>query len=175
MINLSITGGTKTQRDLTESAVRFFISEILPRKRKLYLDIVIRNTLTEGAAGYCTHLEKDIYLIELHNRGTLFEYLSYLAHECIHLKQYCNKELVTKDRKEFWKGRDITNVSYSKNPSEKEAWTNQDKLAKQYLHSEEISISNSKNLSPRTMKEINWTAEARALFKTADMMEDYDE
>ena len=55
MINIYIKGGTKTQQRVTDEAARVFIKQLLPRKRTLNIDITIRNTLKENAAGYCTH------------------------------------------------------------------------------------------------------------------------
>ena len=165
MINIYIKGGTKTQQRVTYEAARVFIKQLLPRKRTLNIDITIRNTLKENAAGYCTHEDRDQFHIELHNRGTLFDYLSFLAHELVHVKQYSNRELV----KYCWMGVDYFDVAYSKLPWEKEAWSAQYPMSKKYIKNNlGMTFVKAKDTSPRTMKKINWDLEYKILEATCD-------
>ena len=165
MINIYIKGGTKTQQRVTDEAARVFIKQLLPRKRTLNIDITIRNTLKENAAGYCTHEDRDQFHIELHNRGTLFDYLSFLAHELVHVKQYSNRELV----KHCWMGVDYFDVAYSKLPWEKEAWSAQYPMSKKYIKNNlGMTFVKAKDTSPRTMKKINWDLEYKILEATCD-------
>ena len=165
MINIYIKGGTKTQQRVTDEAARVFIKQLLPRKRTLNIDITIRNTLKENAAGYCTHEDRDQFHIELHNRGTLFDYLSFLAHEMVHVKQYSNRELV----KYCWMGVDYFDVAYSKLPWEKEAWSAQYPMSKKYIKNNlGMTFVKAKDTSPRTMKKINWDLEYKILEATCD-------
>lgn len=170
MIKISLRGGTKTQRNLTERASRYIIKQLLPRKRSLDLDINIRNLLIEDAAGYCLHVQKNEFEIELHNRGNLYDYVSYLAHELVHLKQYCRRHLVTRQRREFWMGEEMTGLAYSKQPWEKEAWSLQYHLAKDFIKEElNITIKESKELSPRTMKQMDWDLEHKVLTRICEV------
>ena len=165
MINIYIKGGTKTQQRVTDEAARVFIKQLLPSKRTLNIDITIRNTLKENAAGYCTHEDRDQFHIELHNRGTLFDYLSFLAHELVHVKQYSNRELV----KYCWMGVDYFDVAYSKLPWEKEAWSAQYPMSKKYIKNNlGMTFVKAKDTSPRTMKKINWDLEYKILEATCD-------
>ena len=165
MINIYIKGGTKTQQRVTDEAARVFIKQLLPRKRTLNIDITIRNTLKENAAGYCTHEDRDQFHIELHNRGTLFDYLSFLAHELVHVKQYSNRELV----KYCWMGVDYFDVAYSKLPWEKEAWSAQYPMSKKYIKNNlGMTFVKAKDTSPRTMKKINWDLELKIIEATCD-------
>ena len=165
MINIYIKGGTKTQQRVTDEAARVFIKQLLPRKRPLNIDITIRNTLKENAAGYCTHEDRDQFHIELHNRGNLFDYLSFLAHELVHVKQYSNRELV----KYCWMGVDYFDVAYSKLPWEKEAWSAQYPMSKKYIKNNlGMTFVKAKDTSPRTMKKINWDLEYKILEATCD-------
>ena len=165
MINIYIKGGTKTQQRVTDEAARVFIKQLLPRKRTLNIDITIRNTLKENAAGYCTHEDRDQFHIELHIRGTLFDYLSFLAHELVHVKQYSNRELV----KYCWMGVDYFDVAYSKLPWEKEAWSAQYPMSKKYIKNNlGMTFVKAKDTSPRTMKKINWDLEYKILEATCD-------
>jgi hypothetical protein len=168
-INIYIKGGTKTQQRVTDEAARVFIKQLLPRKRTLNIDITIRNTLKENAAGYCTHEDRDQFHVELHNRGTLFDYLSFLAHELVHVKQYSNRELVNKSYKSYWMGVDYSDVAYSKLPWEKEAWSSQYPMSKNYIKNNlGMTFGKAKNTSPRTMKKINWEVECKVLEATCD-------
>ena len=165
MINIYIKGGTKTQQRVTDEAARVFIKQLLPRKRTLNIDITIRNTLKENAVGYCTHEDRDQFHIELHNRGNLFDYLSFLAHELVHVKQYSNRELV----KYCWMGVDYFDVTYSKLPWEKEAWSAQYPMSKKYIKNNlGMTFAKAKDTSPRTMKKINWDLEYKILEATCD-------
>ena len=160
MILISLRGGTKTQRNLTEDAARYIIKQLLPRKRSLYLDIHIHNILKEDAVGYCMKVDRDEFELELHNRGSLYEYISTLAHELVHLKQYCKRELVFKHMKQYWMGVDMTDVAYEKQPWEKEARKLQNKLATDYIENEtDYTILECEELSPRTLKPMNWQQE----------------
>jgi len=160
VILISLRGGTKTQRDLTEDAARYIIKQLLPRKRSLFLDIHIHNILKEDAVGYCMKVDRNEFELELHNRGSMYEYISTLAHELVHLKQYCNRELIFKHMKQYWMGVDMTDVPYEKQPWEKEARKLQDKLAKDYIESEtDYTVIECEELSPRTLKTMDWQQE----------------
>lgn len=164
MIAISLEGGSKTQRDLTEKAVRYFVAELLPRKRSLNISVGIRNILKEGMAGCCEHMSGNEFEITLHHRGNLYEYISFLAHEMVHLKQYSTKELVTRYPKETWKGEDYSNVAYRKLPWEKEAWGRQHILAKGFIHGQMgMSLVKAKETNPRSMKKMNWESEIKYL------------
>ena len=152
MILISITGGTKSQRKLTERAARYMIRELLPRKKNLVLDVSIQN-IKEKAMGYCDYVERDTFELTVHNKCSLYEYVSTIAHELTHLKQYAKGELVTKIRKVYWKGEDMSDVPYSKQPWEKEANRVESDLAKKFIKEElELTIGLSKILSPRRSK-----------------------
>jgi len=164
LIAISLEGGSKTQRDLTEKAVRYFVGELLPSKRSLNISVGIRNILKEGMAGCCEYIGGNEFEITLHHRGNLYEYISFLAHEMVHLKQYSTKELVTRFPKETWKGEDYSNVAYRKQPWEKEAWSRQHVLAKGFIRDKlGMTLVASKDTNPRSMKTMNWDSEMKYL------------
>jgi hypothetical protein len=166
VILISLDGGSKTQRNLTEDAIRYFVAELLPRKRSLLIDVSIRNILKEGMAGCCEFMGKNEFKITLHHRGHLYDYISYLAHEMVHLKQYATKEL---GPKETWKGKCFANVAYSKQPWEKEAWGRQHALAKMFIHEKlGLTLIASKDTNPRSMKTMNWDSEMKYLGNIAE-------
>lgn len=171
MFQVTISGGTKTQRDLVENCFYFLMQEMMPRKKKLEIDFVIRNTLVEGAAGYCMQLDPELYQIELHNRGSLYEFIATMAHEMVHLKQYVRKELIWRKGREYFHGEDVTNVAYSKQPHEREAFKLQHGLAKKFIRDQKglnITLKRSKMLSPRTLKLMDFDKEIRLLQEHID-------
>ena len=161
MILISIEGGTKKQQDLGEEAIRFFVKKLMPRKRSLNIDLKIHNLIKDDVAALCDYIGRNEVVIESHHRGTLYDYISYLAHECVHMKQYVTGELKTTGRKEIWHGKDFTNVPYKKQPWEVEAWSSQHSLAKDFIkNSMGITLKEANELSPRTLKKMNWKSEA---------------
>ena len=160
MIKISIEGGTAKQRDLGEDALRHFVKVLMPRKRSLNIDLQIKNLIKDDVAGLCEYVGTNEFLIESHHRGTLYDYISYLAHESVHVKQYATGELKTKGFKEFWKGEDHTDTSYRKQPWEVEAWGRQHDLAKDYIKNKMgLTLKVAKEMSPRTLGVMNWNQE----------------
>lgn len=166
MIVISIEGGTAKQRDLGEYALRYYVKKLLPRKRKLNIDLRISNLLKDDIAGLCEHVGNNEFVIDSHHRGNLYEFLSYLAHETIHLKQFAKGELKFSRHREMWKGEDFTDVPYKQQPWEMEAWDGQHALAKDFIKKElGITLKAAKELSPRTLNQMNWKSEALFLDK----------
>lgn len=169
MIIVTANGGTKTQRKATEDAVYYFINKLLPRKKNLIVDVNICNTLIDGAVGFCEMVDKKEYIIQLHNRGNLFDYLYFLAHEMVHVKQYAKGELNSKGE---WKGEDMRHVGYLSQPWEKEAFKLEIPLAKDYIKNKlKMTYNKAKTLSPRTLKEINIASENRAIIHTQRILD----
>ena len=169
MITISIEGGTKNQRNLGENALRFFTKKLMPRKRSLKIDLQIHNLIKDDVAGLCEQMGRNEVLIESHSRGTLYDYISFLAHESIHMKQFVTGELKTVNRRELWHGEDFTDVPYKKQPWEVEAWGGQHELAKEFIKNEMgMTLKEAKDLSPRTLKQMDWNAEALFLHKVCE-------
>lgn len=160
MILISVEGGTSKQRDLGEDALRFFVKKLMPRKRNLIIDLKIHNLIQYDIAGFCEHVGKNEVMLESHHRGTLYDYISFLAHESIHMKQYVTGELTTVGRKELWHGEDYSDMPYKKQPWEIEAWNSQHYLAKDFIKNEmRLTLKAAKDMSPRTLKKMNWKVE----------------
>ena len=172
MILIDIEGGTKTQKNIAEEAVRFYIKKLMPRKRSLIIDLKIRNLLKDDVAGLCERVERNYFIIETHHRGSLYDFLSFLAHEVIHLKQYATGQLCTSGKTELWNGEDHTHTPYKKQPWEIEAWGNQHALAKDYIKNElGLTQKATKELNPRSMKRMDWAAETKFLVNLVDKQE----
>jgi len=105
-------------------------------------------------------VDRNEYELELHNRGSMYEYISTLAHELVHLKQYDKAELRFKHMKQYWMGVDMTDVAYEKQPWEIEARKLQPLLAKDFIESEtKYTVKECEDLSPRTLKTMDWQQE----------------
>jgi len=166
MILISTIGGTEKQRDLGDRAIRHFIKALMPRKRKLTIDLQIKNLIKDDIAGLCEHIGGNEVVIESHHRGSLYDYISFLAHESVHMKQYVTGQLKTTDKALLWNGEDMTDVPYKKQPWEVEAWNSQHNLAKDFIKNElGMTLKLAKETSPRTLKEMNWNQEALFLDK----------
>lgn len=149
MFSIDATGGTSNMRTLAEDVVFETLRTLMPRKRSVYVDIEIRNTLKEGAYGFAYELDKVGY-IEIENKPkSLYTFVETLCHECVHIKQYLNKELRNVKGKQMWKGDDCTDLAYSKQPWEQEAFSLQKDLAKAYLKAKGMSMAEAKRTNAR--------------------------
>lgn len=133
MNTLEIIGGRKDQRELVENVVNTMLHELgLCRTRALEIEVKITRGLLEKTGGEAFHLEGEnhkCHEIEIDAELGLRDFITAICHEMVHLKQAYRKELIQKDGKMFWKGRDCTDVEYLDQPWEKEAYRLQDKLA----------------------------------------------
>ena len=161
MILISTEGGTAKQRDIGDKAIRHFVRVLMPRKRKLNIDLQIKNLIKDDIAGLCEYVGRNEVVIESHHRGSLYDYISFLAHESVHMKQYVTGQLKTTDRELLWNGEDFTDVPYKKQPWEVEAWNEQHNLAKDFIKNElGMTLKLAKDTSPRTLKAMDWNKEA---------------
>ena len=130
----------KIQR-IIENVLQLFLTK--KQLRKVEIDIVGKRSLLvkEGAYGYClptddrkTPREFEIELDTGHSEEVFFHTL---IHELIHLKQYALGELKDTYKPKYtqlWKGKDMSDVTYSQAPWEKEARYYEKKLAKRFLN-----------------------------------------
>ena len=88
---------------------------------KLYVDN------SQGAEGYCEPLDRRTFIIDVALYGN---WLSTLAHEMVHVKQFAKDELDMALC--YWKGKDHTKTDYWKQPWEKEARKLQQKLVNNF-------------------------------------------
>ena len=110
MIDINIYGGNKRQREYAESLARFVVKKLMPRKRNL--DVCINLDKIDDALGYCYEEFKGSYAIEIDKRQSMRRFLETVAHEMVHVKQYCRNEMSGRDT---WHGKFI-------NPKTTEYW-----------------------------------------------------
>ena len=141
MLIVNVTGGNKTQRDLVEDACFFFIKYLMPKVRKIEIDVVLKK-ITGDAVGYCLQTDtiRD-YEIEIDKSLSIKDIVLTLAHEMVHVKQYVNKEMALEGWR--WKNAMVKmDTPYIELPWEKEAYKLQAKVAKAYWIAETDSWQN---------------------------------
>jgi len=136
MIEVAIVGQFKN-KVFVQSVAELMLENIIPTKlrRNVTVDVHIHNTLEEQAGGYCWG-DKHHIDIELARRSNGYEFerdeiLINLTHELIHAKQFLSGELSGSQMR--WKKADLSDVPYSKQPWEREAYYWEERLFKQYF------------------------------------------
>jgi len=155
MFLIDSKGGTHSMRTIAEDVSYQILRKLMPRKRNLYLDIDITNTLKEGAYGFAYTVPDDdgggnFSYIEIENKpSSLWTFVETLCHECVHIKQYERNEIKEARGKTMWKGEDHTDTTYYQQPWEKEAFGMQKELAQWYLSEKGISMALAKRTHVR--------------------------
>ena len=70
--------------------------------------------------------------IEVDKRLRKNQFISTVIHEMVHVWQYATKQLTQKGCNEFWRGKDYTDISYSKQPWERQAYRMEESILKEY-------------------------------------------
>ena len=139
MNQIEIVGGKKSERAVAEEVVQWCVKKLLPRHRTL--DIYVEFSKID-AYGYC--MEEDekgrVFTLTLQKGMGLFDLVSTICHEMIHLKQYAKRELRNVNGKTMWKSKDHTNTLYDDAPWEKEAYKLEGKLATECFQTMTVKI-----------------------------------
>ena len=116
-MDIDITGGTKRQKQLAESMVRFCCNKLMPRMHNLSIDVRIRSFGKDDSYGYClTDDDADTsrpreFVIDINKNVRLRRMLETVAHEMVHLKQFARGELYesTAQGRHRWHGEWLSN------------------------------------------------------------------
>lgn len=123
------------KEDIREAS-NFFINELIPRKRILHIAIKRRNDLIQksGTYGECWQLdETHCFEILLDASLSRKDCLTTLAHEFVHVKQFCKRELKFGHNIDTWCGKKYYHgAAYESLPWEKEATRLETKLYNEY-------------------------------------------
>lgn len=122
MIDLEIRGGRKSERKLLEDAFWFALKTLMPRKRKLEIEIVLKNI--PDAEGWHQAYDKYQHGIEIQKGQDVDNLLTTLFHEMVHVRQFERGEFMDED-----------NIPYWKKPSEKEAYKLQEEILEKWNQS----------------------------------------
>lgn len=140
MNDVFVHGGYAKERELVEHAVHWCIKKLMPRVRTLDIEVKLTNC---SAYGYC--LETDdhkTFELEIRKGLSLYDLISTVCHEMVHVKQYYRKELCPEQLR--WKTKKMPSVGldYMDQPWEKEAFKLEGVLALECF--QEINVSFSK-------------------------------
>jgi hypothetical protein len=125
-----VRGGTKSEREIVEKAVAWCIKHMMPRMRTLSIDVKLAKI---DAYGYCMEEEDNrTFSLEIRKGLSLYDLVSTVCHEMVHVKQYARKEMRfnSKIGAMMWKkSRVPEKTAYSDLPWEKEAFRVERELA----------------------------------------------
>ena len=127
---ITVEGSNKKWRLLAEEGVSFCIQKLMSRMRTLDIEVVLTNV--NDAYGYCHSISNREFEIEIDKKLKENDFISTVAHEMVHVWQYATKQLTQKGCREFWKGKDYTKTSYSKQPWERQALRMEKQLLKEF-------------------------------------------
>ena len=127
---IQITGGKSSEHQLAGECVKWCIKQLLPRYRSL--DINIRFSVMEDH-GCCYKLDEvgRKFKLSIKKGLSIYELISTLCHEMVHVKQYAKGELrwCNKTSNRMWKKKVYNDIAYDDQPWEKEAYKLEPKMA----------------------------------------------
>ena len=104
MSEITVSGGTKKQRQLVSSIADYCIVKLgMKRLSTLNIDINLKKNL--DACGYAVSFSKREFELEIQKTQSLRRLLETVAHEMVHVKQYARGELT--DTHGAWKGQPV--------------------------------------------------------------------
>ena len=133
---MTVTGGTKRERQLVEDAMIFAVNYLMPRKKKLWVDVELTN-LEGDVVGFHDCEDKYQHTIEVQKGQTDEELLTTIFHEMVHVRQSERGYLKDKGLVKVWKGQEYVHIysceeDYKQLPWEAEAYQLQEEMLEQY-------------------------------------------
>ena len=148
-MEIEVTGHRSTRfKRLVSQAVEYYCSRLMSKRmlNTLYIDIEFKKKLDddEDFEAFCSYHGKEdgvrSFTIEIKKGLTTRDILTYLAHECVHVKQFATGEM--KDGAVYaittrWKGKEINEqkVDYWDHPWEIEAYGREKGLYSRFINS----------------------------------------
>lgn len=136
MLILEISGH-HARKKLTRSICEWFYTKFLS-EHNITLEVNFRGLRREGVWGWCVSDDDKIipesFLIEIHNRMEVDDYVKVLMHELVHVWQHARGDLIYKGQIALWKNIDYSDVDYENQPWEKMALKLEDELYTAYLY-----------------------------------------
>jgi len=134
---LTVTGGTKIQRQLVEEIANFVHAKLMPRQHNIEVNVELVRNLNEkeGAFGWCTDEGDKEYTVTIDSSSQISAMLQTVAHEMVHVKQYARNELKQLARQPMyrWKNEYLPlETPYYDQPWEKEAYELEEELYKEW-------------------------------------------
>ena len=113
-------------------AVNFFSKKLNIHRLRTNIHVKFHHNLyvdNSHSEGLCESVDPRSFIIDIALYGN---WMSTLAHELVHVKQFARGEL--SDNLQYWKGKDCSDTDYWKQPWEKEARRLQKKLMNDYMN-----------------------------------------
>lgn len=120
MNDVLVLGGPAKEREVVEAVVHWCIKKLMPRVRTLEIEVKLTNC---SSYGYC--LEADdhkTFELEIRKGLNLYDLISTVCHEMVHVKQYYRKELCPSHKRWKTKRMPSDGLDYMDQPWEKEAF-----------------------------------------------------
>jgi hypothetical protein len=117
-------------------AVDYFAKQLKIHRLRTTIQIKLHHRLfldNSHSEGLCESVDSRNFIIDIALYGN---WMSTLAHELVHVKQFARGEL--SDNLQYWKGKDHSSTKYWEQPWEKEARKLQKKLMVQYITEFEV-------------------------------------
>ena len=127
-----VNGGTKKQRALIEAIAWWFCDKYFSKFK--YYNIEFDLTKIEGKVqGWCMEIDKNCSQIASDKRLKGDNFITFVLHELVHVKQQFKGELKEMNGIEkMWKGEVHICIDYMNLPWEKEAYEQQEILLKKF-------------------------------------------
>lgn len=155
MSYLSVKGiKTHKKRSLIRKAAEHMISSLIGDR--MLIDVELRFTNLkekEDCYGICEWVDDPVrprmFAIDIDNKQNTREQLKTLAHELVHVKQYCKNEMYDYQRgdpnRTRWRNKVVSSevnsiIEYRNLPWEKEAFNLQSGLVRNFLKDHKISL-----------------------------------
>jgi hypothetical protein len=126
---VEVSGGKAKEREIVEATVYLCIKKLMPRIKTLEIDVTVKNMHSYGNVMMMDgnrHFDLEI------KRGlNIFDLITTVCHEMIHVKQFVRKELFVSDEGlNTWKEKQfLGDIQYKDLPWEKEAFAKEEALA----------------------------------------------
>lgn len=127
-----VDGGRVKERELIERVACWCVNKLFPRYRTLEISINVRKL--PQAYGFCLEGDhKREFDIEIQKGLNLYDIISTVCHEMVHVRQYLKGQLRHRtDGSQMWKADPtirLGEVDYADTPWEKEAFDLEEELA----------------------------------------------
>jgi hypothetical protein len=127
---VEVVGGNKGRREIAEKVVCWYINNYLNRFRTLDIKVALTNCFKNGAYGWCMSNTRREFELEIDKSLNLYDFISTICHEMVHVKQYARGEMVPlPGGKTRWKKKVFGDIAYDDSPWEKEAFRLEKSLA----------------------------------------------
>tara|TARA_Y100000389_G_scaffold195336_1_gene226631 strand:+ start:2289 stop:2717 length:429 start_codon:yes stop_codon:yes gene_type:complete len=131
MNTITITGGKHSERCLVRETAIFCLKKLLPKSRNLELMVRLKTMKDWGECRKEDFMNQKgkVFTIHLKRNLGIYDMMSTLCHEMVHVKQFALGERKFVKGNDMWKKRAYNNTSYEDSPWEKEAYRLEERLA----------------------------------------------